>query len=380
MEFWRMKTPDIVVNGRGSIQAIDKILGNSNKKNPFVVVDSKVKGTKFFDDFYKIVSKYNSFFWSNFTTDPSEESVKDGAEAYISHKADSLIAVGGGSAIDAGKLIGILGKNRYSLDECYASKKVEEKFPFFICVPTTCGTGAESSPYAIVSDTSIPKKNAIEREFFIPSAVILDPDSILSLEKKFIAATSLDTLIHTIEVHTARTSNSLVRIQTRGSLLSLGKYMEQAIFERDYEALECLQNTAFTSRLLYPRTGLSIAHGIAHPLGAYTGMHHGMAVALVMPEVIRYNQSACPGLFEEIAELLGLYQPDAEGIAIWIEKLLEFSGIIDDTRHKLNKMTFNVDEIAKHAMKSSNIKSNPRDVESVYQLEEIIRKSFYLCK
>ena len=380
MNFWKMKTPDIVINGSGSIKFLDEILDDNNKKRPFIVIDNKLKETKFFYDICEKLAKYDSFFWSDFTTDPLESSMEEGSKRYISHKADSIIAIGGGSAIDSAKIIGLLGETKFTLEDCYRCKSTKESFPFFVSVPTTCGTGAESSPYAIVSNNSIPKKIAIEREFFIPSVVILDPDSLKSLEKKFIAATSFDTLIHSIELHTAKTSNNLVRIQTRGSLLSLGKYMEAAIFERSSEALEGLQNIAFTARLLYPRTGLSIAHGIAHPLGAFTGIHHGMAVSLVMPEVIRFNKEASPGLFDEVADILGISKLGSEGIAIWIEKVLKLSGIIECLKNQLKNKDIDIKKIANHAMKSSNIRSNPRDIKSVKELEEILEKSLFLIK
>ncbi|EPY2275629.1 iron-containing alcohol dehydrogenase [Clostridium sporogenes] len=95
-----------------------------------------------------------------------------------------------------------------------------KKFPYFIAIPATCGTGAESSPYAIIKDKDIPKKKTMERAFFIPKAVILDVDSLNTLDKKFRVATALDTLVHILEVHTSTTANNLIRINTRGALLS----------------------------------------------------------------------------------------------------------------------------------------------------------------
>lgn len=356
-----MKTPNFVYSGPNSIEKLSNLIP-AYINNIFVVVDKNIILTKFWEKTIKILKNYNVIYWDGFSSDPDIKEIEDGAAIYKKHSPQCLIAIGGGSAIDGAKVIGLLGKEKDS---------DTNNFPYFIAVPTTCGTGAESSPYAIIKDSSHNKKKAIEKDYFIPNGVILDVKSLETLPKEYRAATALDTLVHMIEVHTAPTSNELTRISTRGSLISFGKSFEQAIFNNNEEALESLLYIAFTTRLLYPRTGLSIAHSLAHPLGAYSGIHHGMIVSLLMPEVIRFNHDANPLLFKETASLLGNMDNGLE-LASWFEQTLNKTGIYNTIKHQMKNTQLNIDDICAQALESSNIKSNPKIVSSVKDLEKIL--------
>lgn len=370
MNIWEMKTPNFVCNGQGSIKNLKNILP-SNINSIFLVVDKNIKNSDFFHNILNELRDYRTVCFSNFNSDTEKKEVVEGAKAYKEFNPDCVLAVGGGSSIDAAKAIALLGENYNDLDKCFEKGNLkEEKFPYFIAIPATCGTGAESSPYAIIKDKDIPKKKTMERAFFIPKAVILDVDSLNTLDKKFRVATALDTLVHILEVHTSTTANNLIRINTRGALLSFTQCFSNGIFNEDKEALEQLQYIAFTARLLYPRTGLSIAHSIAHPLGAYTEIHHGMLVGAIMPEVIRYNKDFNSEYFKEATRLI-TNSTEIENLALWIEKVLEREGIYAYIKDKLKKKDLPIKEICNQAINSSNIRSNARKVKNVEELIEI---------
>lgn len=371
MNLWKMTVPDFVYNGNGSIQYLKDSIP-LEARNIFVVIDKNVKNTNFGNKINCLLEDYNVFYWDNFNSDPTIEEVLEGSKYYVHNIPDCMIAVGGGSAIDAAKAIALLGENpSYNIDNCYKNNNKEETFPYFIAVPTTCGTGAESSPYAIIKDNSIHKKNAMERDFFVPKTVILDSDSLASLSTKYRAATALDTFVHMIEVHTATTSTELVRISTRGSLLSFGQNFHKAIFNGDRTSLEILHYIAFTTRLLYPRTGLSIAHSIAHILGAHTGLHHGMMVSIIMPEVIRYNQDSCPELFDEASNLINNNKLD---LALWIEDILYKTGIYAAAKPYFKDVELDLNHICSQTLKSSNIISNPKKIQDTDDLKKLLTK------
>lgn len=373
MKPWKLTVPNIVYSGSGSIEKIQELIPK-NTKNLFIVIDKNVEYTPFGKKVAKLLEKYVTFFWNEFSSDPSEEEILNAVKFYKKHKPECLIAIGGGSAIDAAKVIGLLGENYpYSENIFMDSTNKIEDFPYFIAVPTTCGTGAESSPYAVIKNNKFCKKNTIEKDFFIPKGVILDPDSLDSLAQEYRAATALDTLVHMLEVHTATTSEELVRIGTRGSLLSFGNSFEKAIFDNDKKALESLLYISFTTRLLYPRTGLSIAHSLAHPLGAYTNLHHGMVVAILMPEVIRFNENSCPHFFNEAAFLLKNINSGSE-IASWIESILNKTGIYNIAKNSIKNANLNLDDIFAQTLKSSNMKSNPRKVMGKEDLKNLLNK------
>lgn len=371
MNIWKMNVPNSVCNGPNSVKKLVNLIPKSIK-NVFVVIDKNIESTDFSKKIKELLKDYNVVYWSNFNSDPSIEEIIDGAKNYREHNTQCLIALGGGSAIDGAKAIGLLGENYFpNIEKCFEPGNSNENFPYFIAIPTTCGTGAESSPYAIIKNNSMYKKMTMKRDFFIPKGVILDVKSLKTLSKQYRAATALDTLVHMIEVHTAKTSNELVRINTRGSLVSFGQSFEEAIFNNNEEALESLLYIAFTTRLLYPGTGLSIAHSIAHPLGAYSGLHHGMIVSLLMPEVIRFNESSSSALFDEAAFLFKNMNSGLE-LASWIEDVLERTGIYNIAKSKFENAALDIDDICSQALASSNVKSNPRKISSSKDIENIL--------
>jgi len=377
MSLWHINTPSIIFDGVGSIDNLNSIIPK-NISNIFLVIDPTVYKSDFGLKVIRQLKNYKTEIFNDFTSDPDEHSVLEGANLYKSSKSECIIAVGGGSAIDAAKMIGMLGENNFKLESYFNNENNRnEKFPFFVAIPTTCGTGAESSPYSVIKNITIPCKRTIKRSFFIPIAVILDPQSLISLTTEYTAATALDTLCHIIEVHTASTSNDLVRITTRGSLSTFGKYFNEAIYNNNLVAKGNLLYTAFTSRLLYPGTGLSAAHSLAHPFGTYMGLHHGMTVSMIIPEVIRFNECCCSEYLKEAAILLDNSLKDGFDIANWIHNIIVTSGLREIIKEKLKGKTIPIDIICKQAMGSSNLDSNSRKINNVNELKKILERSLY---
>ncbi len=377
MSLWYINTPSIIFDGFGSIDNLNSIIPK-NISNVFLVIDSSVYKSDFGLKVIQQLTSYKTEIFIDFTSDPDENSIIEGAKLYNSSKSECIIAVGGGSAIDIGKMIGLLGENDFELESYFNNDNTRnENFPFFAAVPTTCGTGAESSPYSVIKNTTIPCKRTIKRNFFIPKAVILDPESLISLATEYTVATALDTLCHIIEVHTASTSNDLVRVTTRGSLSTFGKYFNEAIYNNNLIAKGNLLYTAFTSRLLYPGTGLSAAHSLAHPFGTYMGLHHGMSVSMIMPEVIRFNECCCSEYYQEAAMLLGNSLKDGSDIANWIHNIIATTGLKEIIKEKLKEKTIPIDKICEQAMKSSNLASNSRKINNISELKGILEESLY---
>ncbi|WP_214658926.1 iron-containing alcohol dehydrogenase family protein [Candidatus Formimonas warabiya] len=358
MPVWKMHTPQGIFHGRGSIRSLKTVVEDEKIARPFLVLDPAVEKTGFGGEIKNILENVQSFYWTGFTSDPTLTQVERGAVAFREVDADGLIAVGGGSAIDAAKMI--------------AQKT---GFPLLAAVPTTCGTGAECSPVAMIKDEKKVKKIAFRDPRFIPKWVILDAEGLTSLDRAFVAATALDTLSHVMETHLSQKSTGLVRVSTRGSLVSLGKNLAPAIFDQDPGALEVLLDVAFTARLLYPGTGLSIIHALAHPLGAYTGLHHGMAVALLTPPSLEFNLPFCGELMREIDDLLNVKSQQAKGTGAWVHRIVAESGMGTHIEQKLKKEEVPLDKIVNQAMESSNLPSNPRPVCGPKDLREVLERA-----
>ena len=143
--------------------------------------------------------------------------------------------------------------------------------------------------------------------------------------------------------------------------------------DKDILALETLQSIAFTARLLYPRTGLSIAHALSHPLGAFTGMHHGLAVVVFLEASMKFNLAGCKDSFHEAERVMGL--PYGDGLFLWIRSIIKESGMAEEISNYLTSFrNLPVERIASEALQSSNIPSNPREI-GLSETCEIVNES-----
>jgi alcohol dehydrogenase class IV len=146
--------------------------------------------------------------------------------------------------------------------------------------------------------------------------------------------------------------------------------------KKDISALEKLQSIAFTARLLYPRTGLSIAHALSHPLGAFTGMHHGLAVVTFLEASMKFNLADCEASFYEAEKVMGL--PSGGGLLSWIRSIIEESGMAEEISNNLSLFgNLPVERIALEALQSSNIPSNPREL-GLLETCKIINESLFI--
>jgi len=365
---WKIKTPEIVFSGKGSVNNLVSILKDYNISNPLLVIDPNVLSSTFGSRFIHYLARISFSTFSDFTTNPTVDQVHNCFKMVNLRKCDSVIALGGGSAIDIAKAINLVISNGGTIEEYLNGKKITKPLLFFIAIPTTCGTGSESSPYAVISDLSTLKKRGVESPYLVPNIVILDVDSLASLDQLMMAATIIDTLAHVVEIHISKKSTTLTKLSSRGLLQSLKIPLEKGVVGLEESALEILQCIAFSARLLYPRTGLSIAHALSHPFGIQYNMHHGMAVALFLSSSLSFNLPYCMNSIEEIEQIL-----DIKNVTIvkWIQNIVEQAGIASAINKKLYQKKLLIRTIAEESLQSSNIPSNPRPV-SVEDAKSII--------
>lgn len=356
-----LNTPEAVFSGKGSVKELSLIIRKKKICEPLVIIDSNVKNSNFGKSTMELLSDVPFYTFSAFSTNPTITQVTSFFERGIGKKFDGVIAIGGGSAIDIAKAINIVLSNGEHITEYLEGKPIDNALLPFIAIPTTCGTGSESSPYAVISDLSIPKKRGIESHLLVPNIVILDVCALRSLDRIMVAATAIDCLAHVLESHISKKASTLTLINSRGLLISLGKSLKKAIFELDERSLETLLYIAFAARLLYPRTGLSVAHALSHPIGAHTNLHHGMSVALFLVSSLRFNLPYCSKKIQETEYLLGLKE-NKISLVRWIEELIDRSGIALSIQKYLSGKDIPVEQIAKDGLLSSNIPSNPRPI------------------
>jgi len=305
---WKFATPGYLRNGAGISKSVFDYINDLGAARVFVVMDPNLPKTN--NQAKELLSgfeKINSLVFTEFGTNPTTNQINNSVKLFKKLKPDIMIAIGGGSAIDLAKATILTSLNGGVIEDYLGGKKGKLPFINFIAIPSTCGTGSEASPYAVIADPKLKKKRGIEDYNFLPRLVLLDPTLIKSLDKTTLAATATDALAHVCESFVSKKANEITKSSARGILLGLIQNIEQATFTKKNDYLFAMQNAAFSSRLLYPRTGLTIAHALSHPLGAYTNIHHGSAVSFFIPESFKANYSYNKTGFNEAFDLVSRF-------------------------------------------------------------------------
>lgn len=363
----KFSLPDRLWLGQGCALTVGNRINANQFNRVFVVIDPIVYSTSFGKNIIEsLKSCKEQVIWDSVETNNPRQHVEEASILLKRFRADVVVAVGGGSAIDLAKSALVLAVCGGSLEDYWQNKGIDSLPPIY-AIPTTCGTGSEVSPYAVVLDPQTHRKRGIESEHIIPREAFLDPNSLDSLPSSLIGATGLDAFCHGLEAYVSAKSTSLTQVATLGTLIKIKEDILGAALDRKPDALETLMVCAATSRLLYPRTGLTIAHAMSHPLGAYFNLHHGDAVARVIVPSIRFNTEVDPFRYAELARLLSITDSDKDMFAVdrlleWLEDLLAKLDLAQQELSAPHDIDNIVQKMAEATMSSSNIPSNPRPI------------------
>lgn len=270
---------------------------------------------------------------------PTDRNVEEGLEVYRENGCDVVVAVGGGSPMDAAKGIVLTATHPGSLGDYYRDTEpmrlITSDVPGFVAVPTTSGTGSEVSRGAIITDTSQNRKRGISSRYLLPKVVVLDPELTVSMPPMLTAHTGLDALSHSIEAFAVDVYAPLAdAFAKEGMRLVAASLMRAYEDGSDRRAREDMMMASTLGALAFQK-GLGAVHSLAHPLSTQTDMSHGAACGILLPHVIRFNMAEEPSKsrvtkkYAEIARILSVdisgrtVKEAAEKAAEAVQKLLE---------------------------------------------------------
>ena len=268
--------------------------------------------------------------------DPTSEDVELGYQAYRSHGCRAIVAMGGGSRIDCAK--GIAAKvahPRKSVAQLQGLLKVHRPIPPFIAIPTTAGAGSETTVAAVITDSATHRKAAINDPFLIPKYAVLDPELTVALPPDTTATTGMDALAHAVESYTNHTYNTRLENELAREAVRLIHDNLPTAFETgsDLEARQNMQRAAFYAGRAFTRGCVGYVHAIGHTLGGLYGVAHGLAMAVLLPHVMRAYGSAAHRRLAELADVCGISgSSDAEKADTflrWIEETNRKMGLPD---------------------------------------------------
>ena len=323
----------------------------------------------------------NHRIFSDIRPDPDTDLVVEGLQQILEHKPDAVIAVGGGSAIDAAKAISFLYQ-----------KNTGAQKPLCVAVPTTSGTGSEATNFAVITDKATHIKYPLVHDRLLPDVAILDPSLICSVPPAITADTGMDVLTHAVEAYVALEASDFTDALAEKAVRLIVQYLPVAYREgTDLEARAHVHNASCMAGVAFTHAQLGINHSIAHALGGHYRLPHGRANAIVLPHVIAFNAGLREAAgdnrraaerYARLATQVGVEafnpQQAVRGFIALIEGMLDqFS--IPRTLEKagVQEAAFRKDlpELAKIALADACTASNPRRVDQ-RQMEQLIGRMY----
>ena len=245
--------------------------------------------------------------YSDIKPNPTIENVQHGVDAYRASGADFMITIGGGSSMDTGKGIGIIVNNPeyYDVRSLEGVAPTKNRTVFTIAVPTTGGTGAESTINYVITDVEKKRKFVCVDPNDIPDVAVVDPDMMASMPKGLTASTGMDALTHAIEGYTTKAAWALSDCLDLEAIKLIAKNLRAAV-QNDPDGREGMALAQYVTAMAYSNVGLGIAHSMAHTLGAVYDTPHGVACAMMLPIVMEFNKDYTGEKYKAIAEAFGV--------------------------------------------------------------------------
>ncbi len=270
--------------------------------------------------------------YADVQSNPVEKNVTDGVAYYRAQEHDGVIALGGGSALDAGKAIALMvGQDRPLFDfedrEDWYQRVRPEGIAPLLAVPTTAGTGSEVGRAAVILDPRVQTKKIIFHPRMLPAIVIADPQLTLGLPADITAAVGMDALSHNLEAFCSPHYHPMAQGVALQGIKLIADWLPAAVQDgADLRARSHMMAAAILGATAFQK-GLGAMHSLSHPAGAVLGTHHGLTNAVVMPYVLLFNRGAIDEKLGDLARYLNLAKPSFQAVLEWVLALREQIGI-----------------------------------------------------
>lgn len=349
--------------GEGSLKALKEI---QNKKI-LIITDPFMVESKAIDKILVNLKEGSYEVFSDIVPDPPIETVVSGIEVFKEVNPDVLIALGGGSAIDASKAI---------MD--FSKKILKTNDIEFIAIPTTSGTGSEVTSFSVITDKQKGTKYPLVSDDLLPNVAILDPELVKTVPNFITADTGMDVLTHAIEAYVSTEANDFSDALAEKAIKLVFKYLLRAYKDgNDIEAREKMHNASCLAGMAFNQTSLGINHSIAHVLGGKFHVPHGRTNSILLPHVIEYNAdivgytntkySMAANKYAQISMLLGLNTSNVrmgvKNLVNEIKKLqkeMNMATNLSQCKVNISDLSSVENEIAILAINDGCTKTNPR--------------------
>lgn len=321
------------------------------------------------------------FVYDGVVPNPTTDNVSEALKVYRANGCEALIAVGGGSVMDCAKAVGVkIARPNKSLKQMKGVLKVRKKLPTIIAVPTTAGTGSETTLAAVITDSETRHKYAINDFPLIPEFALLDPNLTVGLPKHITSTTGMDALTHAIEAYIGRSTTK----QTRACALSATKAIFENILEvynngKNIDARRKMLKASYEAGLAFTKSYVGYVHAIAHSLGGKYNIAHGLANAIILPYVLKAFGDKIHNKLWEMGCYSDLFNEQTsieDGARLFIEKIEELNKEMGIPT-KIEQIR---EEDIKELAKTAEHEANPLYPVPVLMTAEELEKIYYQIK
>lgn len=347
------------LEGPGSVKKLPKWIKKKKIKNVLVVTDSVLMSLGLLDGMIEALEEVGIDYtiYDGVQPNPTDVNVKEGLELFRDNECEAMIAFGGGSSMDCAKAIGAMHVKNKEVDQMQGLFRVLHRIPTIFAVPTTAGTGSETTVAAVITNSKTKHKASMNDVSLMPKYAVMDPELTTGLPPHITATTGMDALCHAVEAYTNNTYNTRKEKKLAEKAVKL-------IYENLYTAY-CdgsnlharinMQDASFYAGRAFTRGCVGYVHAVGHTLGGLYGVPHGLAMSVILPHVMRQYGAAAHERLARLAEVCGMEGRDdaekAENFIKWIEDLKHMMNIpvgLDMIEDK------DVNQIIKWAMKEAN--------------------------
>jgi len=349
--------------GSGEIQNLAMIVTEElSAKNPVLITDKGIVQSGILKRVTQLLPDIPIY--DQIEANPKSDTINAISKKMNDQGVDLVIGLGGGSPLDAGKALALLGSNGGNIEDYEGKRKYKNNPLPFLAIPTTCGTGSEVTWVSVITDVNRKFKMSIKGPEMYPAVSIVDPDLIKTLPKSIIASTGLDALTHAVEAYLSKPATLITDNHAQKAVKLILSSIEGAYqdIENNHENREDLMMGSTIAGFAFGNSDVTAVHCISESIGALYDIPHGVANSIFLPHVLQYNMEFCTQKMAKLARKTGIDQvDDKKAASLFIEKIIDLSARLDIPLFRELKIgKENFETIAQMSVENNSTPSNPR--------------------
>ena len=379
-------TPRLMQIGGGALVELPAVLTRLALAQPLIVTDPWIARCGILDRLTTLLHKAQ-IPWAVFSdtvSDPTTDVIETGTARLREGDFDSLIAIGGGSPIDTAKGMSVLYANGGRMRDYKVPNDIPKMGPPIVAIPTTAGTGSETTRFTVVTDTETDEKMLIAGLACCPTAAIVDYELTLTMPLRLTADTGIDSLTHAIEAYVSRRANPYTDGLAKNAMGLIGRNIRAACTEPDNRAArEAMMLGATTAGMAFSNASVALVHGMSRPIGAFFHVPHGLSNAMLLPEITAWSSPAALERYADCARAMGVAE-EGEGSQSAVARLLDELRRLNEDLQVPSPKAYGIDAarfeellpiMASQALASGSPANNPR-VPSQDEIVDLYRRVY----